>query len=157
MKPLLFIFAWLPALWASALSISAPGVRSWQGYELYMSRGSLSNWIDLWPMTGTNPMVTATTPEPTFYRAQWHSNMIVPLSWDAVIDPRVAGYKIYCGTKSRTYTQVEDAGNATNYIFNVTNVSPIIYFAASCYDASGMEGGYSDECVITNNLTLVIK
>jgi len=157
MKACLFIFAWFPALWASALTISTPGVRSWQGYELYMSRGSLNNWIDLWPMTGTNLMVTATTPEPTFYRAAWHSNMVVPLWWDAGTNPNVTGYKIYCGSAPRTYTQIEDAGNATNYLINVTNVAPIIYFAATCYEASGLESDFSNEYALTNNLTLVIR
>ena len=61
------------------------------------------------------------------------------LAWDATGDPLVAGYRIYYGGISRTYTNSIDLGNVTEAV--VTGLSPGVtyYFprkddlAAACY------------------------
>ena len=71
------------------------------------------------------------------------------LSWTAVSDPSVAGYRIYYGVASRTYTNVMDVGtNTTVTISNLVN-GVTYYFAATCYNVLGMESGYSAETTYT--------
>jgi uncharacterized repeat protein (TIGR02543 family) len=71
----------------------------------------------------------------------------VILAWDASTDPAVVGYKIHYGNASRNYPAVVDAGNRTTC--TIANLSPgmAYYFAATGYDASGQESGYSNEVV----------
>lgn len=69
----------------------------------------------------------------------------VTLAWDPSPDPTVAGYRLYYGVASGTYTNVIDAGNrtsatASNLVFGVT-----YYFAVTAYDASGVESLPSNE------------
>ncbi|HSU57070.1 MAG TPA: Ig-like domain-containing protein [Candidatus Dormibacteraeota bacterium] len=63
--------------------------------------------------------------------------------WDA--SPDAAGYRIYQGTTSRSYSSIVDAGNVTqlspsNLTFGVT-----YYFTATAYDTNGVESDFSDE------------
>jgi hypothetical protein len=75
------------------------------------------------------------------------------LSWDAPTTNTdgspltdLAGYKIYYGTSSRTYTHVINVGNVTTYL--VDNLpSGTYYFATTVYDAAGTESGYSNEAI----------
>ena len=71
------------------------------------------------------------------------------LTWDAPTDiTGVAGFKVYYGTSSKTYPNVDDAGNVTSYTIN--GLAPgTYYFATTAYDTSGNESGYSNEVSIT--------
>lgn len=71
------------------------------------------------------------------------------LAWDATGDPLVAGYRIYYGGISRTYTNSIDVGNVTEAV--VTGLSPGVtyYFAATTYYSSGDESDYSNETTYT--------
>lgn len=69
----------------------------------------------------------------------------VTLSWDKSAGTNVTGYKIYWGDRSRTYTNSGNAG--TNLTLTVMNLVPgaTNYFAATAYDASGLESDFSNE------------
>ncbi|MBI3853350.1 MAG: tandem-95 repeat protein [Verrucomicrobia bacterium] len=67
------------------------------------------------------------------------------LAWDPSTDPDVAGYKIYYGVVSRTYTNMVDVGNATNVTISGLIEGTTYYFAATAYNALGMESDFSNE------------
>jgi hypothetical protein len=73
----------------------------------------------------------------------------VTLAWDASSDANIAGYKIYYGTASGSYSVVVDVGGQTSCtIANLAAGTPY-YFAATEYDKSGQESGYSNEAVFS--------
>lgn len=75
----------------------------------------------------------------TVYSAQ------ATLSWNPNSESDLAGYKIYYGNASRVYTTDIEVGNVTSYtIYNLTE-GYTYYFAATAYDFSGNESGYSNE------------
>ena len=56
----------------------------------------------------------------------------------------LAGYKVYYGTASESYTTPIDAGNVTTY--TVTGLSTgTYYFAVTAYNSTGDESGFSNE------------
>ncbi|RMG08587.1 MAG: fibronectin type III domain-containing protein [Planctomycetota bacterium] len=58
----------------------------------------------------------------------------------------LAGYKVYYGTRSRTYTTVVDIPNPLTTQHLIENLPPgRWYFAVSAYDRQGLESGYSNE------------
>jgi hypothetical protein len=69
----------------------------------------------------------------------------VTLVWTRSTDPIVAGYNIYYGGASGTYTNVVDAGNATNVTISGLVQGTTYYFAATTYSALGMESILSSE------------
>ena len=69
----------------------------------------------------------------------------VPLAWNASQDANVAGYKIYYGVASRVYTNSLDVGNVTNAVVVGLVEGTTYFFAATTYDAAGMESDYSNE------------
>jgi len=77
--------------------------------------------------------------------AQPCTNECVTLAWDPNTEPDLAGYKIYYGASSGTYTANVDVGNVTTY--TVTGLTPGVtyYFVATAHDNFGNESGYSNE------------
>ena len=71
----------------------------------------------------------------------------VTLAWDKSTDPTVAGYRVYYGTSSRSYPASIDVGNTTTFTVSNLPDGSILYFAATDYDTSGIESGYSNEVV----------
>jgi hypothetical protein len=69
----------------------------------------------------------------------------VTVAWDANPEPEVAGYKIYYGTRSGSYTASLDAGNATSILLSGLQDGATYFFAAVAYDASHNESGFSNE------------
>jgi hypothetical protein len=68
----------------------------------------------------------------------------VPLAWDASTSENIAGYKVYVGTASRSYSPPITIGNVTAY--TVTGLGTgTHYFAVTAFDASGNESDYSNE------------
>jgi hypothetical protein len=73
------------------------------------------------------------------------------LSWDAPTTNEdgtpladLAGYKIYYGSSSGSYTGSVTAGAVTNYV--LTDLTPGAYYiAVTAYNSSGDESGYSNE------------
>jgi chitodextrinase len=56
----------------------------------------------------------------------------------------LAGYKIYVGQVSKTYTRAIDVGNSTSTV--IGNLSEGQWcFSVTAYDTSGNESGFSNE------------
>jgi hypothetical protein len=71
----------------------------------------------------------------------------VTLAWDVSPSPGVTGYKVHYGTSSRNYQVVVDVGNATTCTLTDFQGGSVYYFAATAYDGSGNESGYSDQVI----------
>jgi hypothetical protein len=66
------------------------------------------------------------------------------LAWDPNTESDLAGYKVHYGTASGSYTVHTDVHNVTTYSVTGLTAGQTYYFAASAYDASGNESGYSN-------------
>jgi hypothetical protein len=75
----------------------------------------------------------------TVYAAQ------VRLGWHASPDPDVAGYKVYYGPASRTYSHAVDVGPATRCVIAGLADGKDYFFAAKAYNTSRVESNFSDE------------
>ena len=69
----------------------------------------------------------------------------VTLAWNPSTDPNVAGYNIYYGGVSHTYTNKIPVGNATSVTISGLVQGTTYYFAATTYSASGLESQFSSE------------
>src|SRR5881296_1937266 len=69
----------------------------------------------------------------------------VTLAWDANTDPDLAGYKLYYGLSSGSYQSSVDVGNVTSYTLSGLLDGRIYYFAATAYNLSVAESGFSNE------------
>src|SRR6266511_437701 len=77
----------------------------------------------------------------------------VTLAWDANTDPDLAGYKLYYGNSSGSYQFSVDVGNRTSYTLSGLLEGQIYYFAATAYNVSLTESGYSNEVSTTIDTT----
>jgi hypothetical protein len=83
------------------------------------------------------------------------ADVSVPLAWNPSPDVNVAGYKIYYGGASRTYTNSVDVGNVTSTVITGLAEGTTYFFAATTYGADGVESDFSDEAVdVTTNSTV---
>ena len=94
--------------------------------EWYQVSGDLLNWLNLSQLRAS-----------------------VTLAWNASTDTNVAGYNVYYGSASGTYTNEICAG--TNITLTIPGLiqNTTYYFAATCYTASGLESPFSSEVVYT--------
>src|SRR5437867_17501 len=69
----------------------------------------------------------------------------VTLAWDPNTEPDLAGYKLYYGTSSGSYQFSVDVGNLTSYTLSGLLEGRIYYFAATAYNSSLGESGFSNE------------
>lgn len=69
----------------------------------------------------------------------------VTLAWAPVTNASVAGYNVYYGPASRTYTNVVPVGNVTNATISGLTGGATYYFAATAVSTSGQESAYSSE------------
>ena len=67
------------------------------------------------------------------------------LAWDSNTDANLAGYKVYYGTASGSYSIVVDVGNCTSLTISSLEAGKTYFFAATAYAASGEESGKSNE------------
>ena len=67
------------------------------------------------------------------------------LSWNPNSESDLAGYKVYYGNSSGFYSSSIDAGSQTSYTISNLVEGEIYFFAATAYDFSGNESGYSNE------------
>jgi hypothetical protein len=73
----------------------------------------------------------------------------VTLAWDSSGEPDLAGFKIYRGLSPGTYSDtltLTDPAQRTATIDGLPE-GVDLYFAATAYDTSGNESGYSNEVV----------
>ena len=73
----------------------------------------------------------------------------VTLGWDASAGTNVAGYMIYYGTASGSYTQMAPAGLATQTTISGLTVGTTYFFTATAADSTGLESEYSNEISFT--------
>jgi Malectin domain/Bacterial TSP3 repeat len=71
----------------------------------------------------------------------------VTLAWDAVTDSRLAGYKIYYGYASRSYSLSVNVGKVTTAALSGLDQAKVYYLAVVASDASGNESDYSNEVI----------
>lgn len=113
----------------------------------------LRNWQSL--AFVTNSLTIPANDPQQFFRAVT-TNVSVGLAWNPSADATVVGYKIYIGGESLEYREVRDVGNVTNctvtHAAHATN-----YYAATCYDAAGMESDFSNEASYSPKIQLTIK
>jgi hypothetical protein len=69
----------------------------------------------------------------------------VTLAWNPNSESDLAGYRIYYGTTSGSYTNSRDVGNATTCTISNLLAGQTYYFVATAYDLSGNESGYSNQ------------
>jgi hypothetical protein len=67
------------------------------------------------------------------------------LAWDPNTESDLAGYRVHYGTDSGSYTVHTDVHNVTTYTVTGLIAGQTYYFAASAYDSSGNESGYSNQ------------
>jgi hypothetical protein len=67
------------------------------------------------------------------------------LAWDPNPEANLAGYKVYYGTASGSYSSVVDVGNFTSLTISSLEAGKTYYFAATAYAASGEESAKSNE------------
>jgi Fibronectin type III domain len=71
----------------------------------------------------------------------------IPLDWNPNTDPSVAGYNVYYGNASRSYTSVTNVGNTSSAVIGGLVEGRAYYFAVTAYTFDGFESDYSDEIV----------
>jgi hypothetical protein len=73
----------------------------------------------------------------------------ITIAWDPVSDSAVAGYLVYEGVASQSYTNIIDVGNNTSA--TLTGLAPgmTYYFAVATYDTNGLQGPISGEISYT--------
>lgn len=69
----------------------------------------------------------------------------VSLEWNKNPESDIAGYRVYYGTTSRTYTTVVNVGNYTSCLISGLRTNRTYYFACTAYNTSGLESNYSAE------------
>src|SRR2546425_1767923 len=69
----------------------------------------------------------------------------VTLAWNANTEPDLAGYKLYYGLSSGSYQFSVDVGNQTSHTLSGLLDGRIYYFAATAYNVSLAESGFSNE------------
>jgi hypothetical protein len=77
----------------------------------------------------------------------------VTFEWDANDEDDLAGYRIHYGTSSRNYSTTEDVGDTTEYTVTGLDEGITYYFAATAYNTSDNESGYSEEFIYTTGLS----
>jgi chitinase len=74
----------------------------------------------------------------------------VTLAWDAVTAPGLAGYRLYYGYSSGSYSVTLDVGNSTTAALSGLDAGRTYYFVTTAYD------GYGDESAFSNQVSYVV-
>jgi hypothetical protein len=73
----------------------------------------------------------------------------VTLAWSPITNADLAGYTVYYGSVSHTYTNMVSVGNVTSATISGLVEGGTYYFAARALSTSGLESDYSDEVSYT--------
>lgn len=95
---------------------------------------------------------------PTPYRPPSTNAPQVTLGWNRSVGTNIAGYNIYYGVASGTYTNVTPVGNVTNATITLPARGVTYYFAATAVNTLNLESVYSNEInwtAPTNSLSAV--
>ena len=120
---------------------------SWDGPGALWYSTNLSDWTAC--ASNTSPVIRPLI-DHEFFRVLPTPTGVV-ISWDASPSPDVAGYNLYSGTASRTYTLTNDVGTNLTWVLLVTP-GATEYFCATAYDGAGLESDYSNEVSYTADL-----
>jgi hypothetical protein len=96
----------------------------------------------------STPPSTPPSPPPSSPPPASPSTANVTLTWSANVESDLAGYKIYVGTNSGTYSFPGSpfvTGKVTSYSISNLPKGQTYYFALSAYDSAGNESGLSAE------------
>jgi hypothetical protein len=81
----------------------------------------------------------------------------IVLDWNPSASASVAGYHVYYGTASGSYTAKIEASNATSLTISNLDCGVTYYFAATAYDTNGNESAYSSEISFVPSGTLTLS
>ena len=73
----------------------------------------------------------------------------IVLSWDAVSGSSIAGYRVYKGTASRSYSEVLAVGNVTQAAITGLTSGTTYFFSVTCNNNLGVESEFSSEVSFT--------
>ena len=78
----------------------------------------------------------------------------VKLAWNPSVVSQLAGYRIYDGVSSHTYTNMVEVGNVTNATISGLTVGLTYFFSVTAYDTIGLESPFSNEIsyTVTNSV-----
>ncbi|MDY0187597.1 MAG: hypothetical protein RBR16_06715 [Syntrophus sp. (in: bacteria)] len=77
--------------------------------------------------------------------APGHAAANVTLTWDKNTEADLAGYVVYTGTSSGSYTETLDVGNMNSVDISGLQEGATYYYAAKAYNTSGLYSEYSNE------------
>jgi hypothetical protein len=72
----------------------------------------------------------------------------IKVKWDANTEPDLAGYKVYLGTSSKSYSKIVDVGDTTSTIVRNVNYGQRYYVVVTAYDEAGNESNPSSEVTV---------
>ena len=78
-------------------------------------------------------------------RAASITNAGVILEWNANNEPDIAGYKLFYGTASHTYTAQRDVGKVTHAVVPELTLGAAYFFALTAYNTAALESKLSTE------------
>jgi hypothetical protein len=81
----------------------------------------------------------------TFLQCQAIAARSVTLAWNPSVDPSVAGYNVYWGTASGSYSEKLVAGTAATAVISGLMEGTTYYFVVTAYNISGLESDPSNE------------
>jgi hypothetical protein len=73
----------------------------------------------------------------------------VTLAWNANAPNTIAGYHLYYGGTTKSYTNVVDSGGSTTVAITNLSGGSTYYFAVTAYDDIGLESDFSNEISYT--------
>jgi hypothetical protein len=79
----------------------------------------------------------------TFVLSQTALAAKIRVAWDANTESDVAGYRVYYGTSSKSYSGSIDVGNVTTYNLTGLKGGETYYICVTAYNNSNAESGYS--------------
>ena len=76
------------------------------------------------------------------------SSVTVKLSWNAVPETNIQGYRLYVGTASNQYSRLYETGKSLSFAVGELVSGQTYYFAVKAVDSKGLEGERSDELIV---------
>jgi hypothetical protein len=131
------------------------------GTQYYVQTSTdLLTWTAATNTAGTKVSLALTGDKARTFRL-WASNaplQSITLAWDpSVPSTNVAGYFIYYGASTGSYTNKVDVGLVTSGVISNLVAGTSYYFATTAYAASGLESDFSSEVAWQSTLQLEIQ